>query len=130
MELRKATHPPAPAADDDIDPGLLDHIPDVETHYVGRRVASTSTVDVAAPELQDLLSALKMEMQSLLDEELTRVGSSVVTLFGDLEGRLAEAHAVIESLSNENAQLVRAKERYEHAFQALRDLARDVEDTP
>lgn len=108
-----------PAIDEEIDPGLLDHIPDVVTHTPDH-----------APELQRLLAGLQHDMQTTLAEGFARVETSVASLFADLEARLADTTAALERASDENAQLTHARDRYERAFQALKDLTRDIEEAP
>lgn len=122
--MHKTVSRPAPVVDDEeIDPGLLDHIPDVsEPHEPVRGIVPN--------ELQRVLSSLQREMQVVLSGELARVETNVVSLFADLESRLAEATLHIERLHEENAQLIRAKDRYENAFQTLKELTRDVEGPP
>lgn len=125
--LRKAARaPPTPvASEDEIDPGLLDHIPDVE--FPGH--VARAEEPPAPTELQALLASLQHEMQGMLADGFARVEQSVADQFTDLEGRLTEAHVTIEELRAENAQLVHARDRYERAFQALKDLTRDIEET-
>lgn len=144
MAIRKATpHVPPPVADEEIDPDLLDQIPDVVAPAPAVRPARPFTIRAppmmpappppepeAPASLRQLLDALQQEMEGVLAQEMTRIEHSVAGMFAEMEQRLAEANAAVEDLRNENAQLVHAKDKYDRAFAALKDLTRDVEEAP
>lgn len=73
-------------------------------------------------ELQDLIAALERSMHLRASQELGRVEASVGALFEELEARLADAHALVEALREENATLTRENLKYERAFATLREM--------
>ncbi|HUR69451.1 MAG TPA: hypothetical protein VM370_09410 [Candidatus Thermoplasmatota archaeon] len=111
--------PSQPPPEEEFDPGLLDGIPDVE-----------ATRSFPPAELHGLLGALEEEMHGLVRQEVARVEESVGALFADLEARLAGAQALVSDLREQNAQLVRARDRYDRAVAALKALAdEDIDGT-
>lgn len=122
--------PPSGSVEEEIDPGLLDHIPDVPaaTQPFQVEAAPEAPPVFDAPEFRALLDTMQSQMQELLASEFARVEESVGSLFADMEGRLADADAALAQLREENSQLLHARDKYERAFQALKELARDVED--
>lgn len=71
---------------------------------------------------------MQTQMQELLANEFARVEESLGSLLADMEGRLADADATLLHLRDENSQLVHVRDKYERAFQALKDLTRDIEE--
>lgn len=78
--------------------------------------------EARAPELHHLISSLERAMQVRVAQELGRVEASVERLFADLEARLVAAQAEADRLREENATLTRENERYQRAFETLREM--------
>lgn len=120
----------ATMADEDIDPALLENIPDV-----GGRVSAPPSgdhPDVAvtdAPQLHDLFLRAQGEMNELVARELGRIERSLLTLHGTLEARLAQSQAENDGLRLQVAQLEERDARHGAALDRLKELAASLEES-
>jgi hypothetical protein len=143
------------AKDDDIDPSLLEGLPDVAEQpplpfpladapgyeYVPESEPQPQPqpepepyaegepyAETPAGDLQLLIDTLHAEAQNALTAQFVRLAEELSARGGDAEARLAEALTTIEELRTENARLLRQIDHYDRAFQTLRSLTQDVDE--
>ena len=135
MVARSRRHPFLPQPhEDEIDPALIEALPEVEPGQEAVSIWEVQPEAAAEPgwtpptELREILDALQNEMAASAAAHMALVEGALASHVADLQARLADAHALVEQLREENAALVRQKDAYERAFSTLRDLTRNVED--
>lgn len=116
---RRAPFLPRPP-DEEIDPALLDSLPDVEPN-------EPTFVPATQSDLGLLLETLQTEAQVLLAAQFARVHQQLLDHEDAMGARLAEANALVEQLREENSALLRRIDAFERAFSTLRTLTNDVD---
>jgi hypothetical protein len=130
---RKPTSTPV-AQEEEISAELLDQIPDLPDIHATSAMEAEPREGLlgpgdASPTLHAIVAQMQAEMEQVMSAELSRIETSMSGAFAQLEAKLAQTEAELASLRDTNATLVHAKDRYDRAIQAIKELTQDVGET-
>ena len=121
--------PPAAHAEEEISEELLDQIPDIHpVAPVEPDAREAAEAPEESPTLHGLLAQMQRDVESLVAAEFERIESSMTGAFADLETRLSQSESELLALREQNAALMHARDKYDRAIQAIKELTQDVED--
>lgn len=112
------------ALDEDVPLELLDQIPDIRPLAPPE---AASRPEEPSPTLHGLLAQMQRDVEALVAAEFERIESSMTGAFADLEARLAQSEGELAALREQNAALLHAKDRYDRAIHAIKELANDAD---